>query len=153
VGTADARGSSAFGDGLRWVASLTPTDIKQALQDPEERDRLGELVTFEVTKSNYSRKGDALQLRRDGEHGGAMVPLDADDRTAVEAAQVAPGLAKKTAKTARTAEDFEADDVAASAAWAANPDASQNTIIARVRKARSCGQDRAFAAAKRTKPR
>ncbi len=76
VGGEAGRGSSSLHDGFRWQASLGLQTVK--LGSSEERERLGQVVTFAVTKSNYSRKGEPLLLRY-SEHGGALVPLDAVD--------------------------------------------------------------------------
>lgn len=76
--TGAARGSSALTDGVRWVASLDVERLDGFSSDAA-RSRLGELVTFSVTKSNYAKKPDPLQLRRDGEHGGALLSLDEMD--------------------------------------------------------------------------
>ena len=77
VSGASARGSSAFVDGVRWAASLSVERVP--CEDPEVAARLGELVTFAVHKSNYSAKGDPVLLRRDHEHGGTLLALDAPD--------------------------------------------------------------------------
>jgi RecA-family ATPase len=154
VATADGRGSSAFGDGFRWVASLTPLDVRKAIEDPEERERLGEAVTLSFTKSNYGRKGDQVQLRRDQDRNGALVPLDEVDLATVEAARRANPACSARAATAEAemAERDNQDDAAAQKAWASNPTASVRDITTIVRNVRRCGQTRAFAVARRTRP-
>jgi RecA-family ATPase len=72
VTAAASRGSSAFVDGFRWQASLSSAETEA-----------GEVVTFRVTKSNYSRKGEPLLLRR-SDDGGRLVPLTAAEQAAME---------------------------------------------------------------------
>ncbi len=74
---ASARGSSAIYDGVRWAAALSSEHVEMG--DPDTAARLGELVTLSIVKSNYSRKGEPLLLRRDQENGGALLPLDEID--------------------------------------------------------------------------
>jgi len=85
VDTASARGSSSLTDGVRWVAALSAETVNA--ESPEERERLGEVVTLSFTKSNYSRKADSLLLRRDPDRMGALVPLDTVDIDMVQAAK------------------------------------------------------------------
>jgi hypothetical protein len=80
------RGSSALVDGVRWQCSLAAELLK--VEDPDVRERLGELVTWNHTKSNYSRKAEPVILRRDHESGGALVPLDATDLEMVQDARI-----------------------------------------------------------------
>lgn len=54
----NARGSTAITDGARWVAELESSG--------DEGARLS------ITKSNYSRCGDPIELVRDGERGGYL---------------------------------------------------------------------------------
>ena len=88
------RGVTAAFDGFRWEAALSSDAI--SLDDIAQRQRLGEIVTLQFTKSNYSRKPDPLLLRRD-EHG-ALVPIDSIDRDII--AQAKSGKAAKAAKNA-----------------------------------------------------
>lgn len=83
VTSASSRGSSAFTDGARWVGTLAA----EALPPMGTGGRLDELVTFTVTKSNYAKKPDAILLRRDPDHGGALVPLDDVDLSIIEDAR------------------------------------------------------------------
>ncbi len=54
------------------------------LEDPDQRERLGEIVTWSpIRKSNYSRRADDLLLRHDLDNGGALLPLDDADRETV----------------------------------------------------------------------
>lgn len=88
------RGSSAFVDGARWQASLSVEYLR--LDSPEVQERLGEIVTFAVTKSNYAAKPDPVLLRRDGD-SGALVAVEADDMATVDAAR--SGAAARAAKS------------------------------------------------------
>jgi RecA-family ATPase len=85
VDGAAGRGSSALFDGARWQCSLGAERLE--LDDEDTRERLGEVVTFAITKSNYSRKADRVLLRRDLDNGGALVPLDETDLETVMAAR------------------------------------------------------------------
>jgi hypothetical protein len=102
VGTDAARGSSSLTDGFRWVATMGAEDAK--VDDPVARSRLGKTVRLRFTKSNYSVRGDDIELRHQDEHGGALVPLDDMDVATLERARYAPVLARAAAK------DREADD-------------------------------------------
>ncbi len=75
--TSAARGSSALTDGVRWVATLSVETLEH--EAAEARERLSRVVTLAVTKSNYARHAEAVTLRYDNDHGGALVPLDASD--------------------------------------------------------------------------
>lgn len=79
------RGSSALFDGFRWECVLSKEDL--TFEDPETRDRLGEIVTLSFTKSNYGRKAQPILLRRDIDNGGAFMPLDESDLALVEEAR------------------------------------------------------------------
>ncbi|HEY1958604.1 MAG TPA: AAA family ATPase [Polyangiaceae bacterium] len=96
-----ARGVTAGFDGFRWECSLAAETLK--LDDPAEREALGEIVTLTFTKSNYSRKPAPLTLRRD-DHG-ALVPLDDADAQIVADARVgkADTQTKNDAKEAERA--------------------------------------------------
>ena len=85
VSGASARGSSAIYDGVRWAAALSAERVP--CEDADTAARLGELVTMAIVKSNYSKKGDALLLRRDNQNGGALLPLDDTDRETVATAR------------------------------------------------------------------
>ena len=75
--TSAARGSSALTDGVRWVATLAVETLEH--EAAEARERLSRVVTLAVTKSNYARHAEAVTLRYDNDHGGALVPLDTAD--------------------------------------------------------------------------
>ncbi len=175
--SSSSRGSSALVDGVRWQASLAAERLK--LDAPEERDRLGEIVVLSFTKSNYGRKGEPLLLRRDNEHGGALVPLDETDMAT--AAATRSGAATKESKrrdkneeSARTkaekdkqdaarlavkaaAKETEkraetaADDAAARALVAASPNATVRALVADLKADRACSTDRAQSAIARAR--
>jgi RecA-family ATPase len=86
------RGSSSIFDGCRWEAMLEAQRV--SLDDPDTRERLGELVTLNFTKSNYAKKADALVLRR--AEGGPLVPLDDVDADLV--AEATSGATERKAK-------------------------------------------------------
>jgi RecA-family ATPase len=166
------RGSSAFVDGARWQSALSVEHLN--LDDHEERQRLGDLVTFAVTKSNYAMKPEPILLRRDVDNGGALVLLDDADRELVQRSR--SGSAARTAKTSEreaerervrdvreqqkatrraalaAAREAEArdrndgDDEAAHQLIEANPRATVRALVALFRKARTCGGTRAHAA-------
>lgn len=92
-----ARGSSSIVDGVRWVATLGREQIP--IDDPDTRKRLGEIVTLSFVKSNYSRRGEAIELRYDADNGGALVPLDDTDRAIVREARA--GSSTRGAKVAQ----------------------------------------------------
>lgn len=68
-----SRGSSALIDGFRWAASLAS----------RKTDALGEVVTMEVVKSNYSFPGDPLLLRR--ADNGRLEPLSGEQQAQFQA--------------------------------------------------------------------
>lgn len=72
-----ARGVTGLTDGVRWAAHLSAEGVPGL--DTETKIRLGEVVTLSFVKSNYSRKADAINLRRDPANGGALLPLDEVD--------------------------------------------------------------------------
>jgi hypothetical protein len=98
VTASSGRGSSAFVDGVRWQCALSAEEHE--LSDPDARARLGEVVTVSFTKSNYSRRGESIQLRRDADNGGALVPLDEEDRALLkEASGAAPSAGARQRAT------------------------------------------------------
>jgi RecA-family ATPase len=155
VDASSGRGSSALVDGARWQCALSVEQVKH--EEAEEADRLGEVVTFAVTKSNYSAKPAPIALRRDLEHGGALVPLSDDDAKAVDAARAHDGdaiarqAAKETAKAEGNRRRDQEDDDAARQVIAQYPDAIVRELVAHVRKVRGCGQPRAHAAVVRVR--
>jgi RecA-family ATPase len=79
------RGATALTDGVRWQCSLGVERLK--LEDPEVQERLGDVVVWSHTKSNYSRRAEDLLLRLDHDNNGALVPLDATDLEIIAAAR------------------------------------------------------------------
>ena len=100
VSGASARGSSAIYDGARWAAALSAESVQCG--DAETAAHLGEVVTLAIVKSNYSKKGEPLLLRRDHEHGGALLPLDdADLQTVADArANIVPNRRRRAEREA-----------------------------------------------------
>jgi len=94
VTASSARGSSALIDGFRWAASLAS----------RKAETLGEVVTLEVVKSNYSFKGDPLLLRRGD--GGRIEPLNSAQLAQYEAD--ASGATGRTERATRREEERDA---------------------------------------------
>lgn len=175
VGTAASRGSSALTDGFRWVASMSAQTL--TFEDADVRARLGEIVTVAFTKSNYSKRGAPVLLRR-GERG-SLVPLDEEDMELIREAK--SGTAGRVAKTAdreaerdrtraaREAKDAErratvaadreaerrqrdtADDATVAAILARVPDMGVRDLRAAAKGEIACGSDRADAAIRRVR--
>lgn len=85
VGATASRGVTALVDGVRWAATLGVEQV-QGLES-DARERLGEVVTLSFVKSNYSRRGEPILLRRDLAHGGALVPIDDADEAFISSAK------------------------------------------------------------------
>jgi hypothetical protein len=141
------RGSSSLFDGARWEASLGLERV--LLDDPEARERLGELVTLTFTKSNYSRRADPLCLRR--EAGGPLVPIDDADRETIAEAKDLTGR-REAEREAKRRERDAADDDAVRAIIARTPGLGTRELRAAVKVARACGSERADAAVRRIRP-
>lgn len=92
-----ARGVTGLTDGARWIATFSAS-TNQGLE-PEAAQHLGETVTFAVRKSNYSRKGEPIYLRRDDANAGALIPLDAVDLEIIDRAKSFPA-AKRAQRNA-----------------------------------------------------
>ena len=99
----DARGSSAFSDGVRWQADLRNRPRYEGAPD---------LVEFTNTKNNYAPRWDGFTLRRGAD--GALCQAGKDDRDSYAAAKVvgdAKGAAMKAReKTAKAAGEKAAKD-------------------------------------------
>lgn len=110
VATTAARGVTALTDGVRWVATMGVDENAGCDAWPD----LAETVTFRVTKSNYAKKPAPILLRRDSDHGGALVPLDDTEMEILARARasVAPTAIKAAARKA-SAEERERDKAAA----------------------------------------
>jgi RecA-family ATPase len=88
-GTA-GRGVTGLVDGPRWQCGFAVERLRlDSAEDigTEERERLGEIVTFMVTKSNYAVIPAPIVLRRDQENGGALVPMEKTQLQAFEQAR------------------------------------------------------------------
>jgi hypothetical protein len=133
------RGSSSLVDGARWQCALGAEELP--FEDEDERERLGEVVTFAVTKSNYSRKPAALTLRRHSDHLGALVPLDDHDIGLVEAARQRTTLRtpKAEARKAEGATRDAAQDVAVLRIVAEAPGITWRKLCERVAALTGCG--------------
>lgn len=141
ISASSARGSSAFVDGVRWVASLSVERLP--CSDPDVAARLGELVTFTVHKSNYSAKGEPVMLRRDADTG-TLTALDAVDLATVSEARADadPGAQRRAARAdLGRARLQEVCDVVR-AALQATPGLSWRALLSRVIAARgACPRD------------
>jgi RecA-family ATPase len=142
------RGVTSLGDGFRWVASLTATEVD--LEGEAERERLGEVVTLRSVKTNYSRKFEPVVLRR--LDGGPFVPLDETDLALVEQA-AGVDAAKVERERARTDAEESAHDEAVMRAVREHPGISRRDLITRVRALVRCGQPKAEIAIARVRTR
>jgi hypothetical protein len=155
-GTVDGssgRGSSAFVDGARWQCGLSVERIK--LDGAEEQARLGEVVTFDVTKSNYAAKPDPVILRRNLDHGGALVPVDGADIEAITAARgkdPARGERRRVREAEQGARDVVEDDAVIQAVRE-RPGIPLRDLAKRVQAIAHCGANRAEVAIARTRSR
>jgi hypothetical protein len=105
-GSPDARATAARGvtgltDAVRWVSTLQAREIEGLPADVGRR--LSEVVTFDWAKSNYSVRWAPVELRRDREHGGVLVPLDDADRRMIQDATPPPAReGRPSNRSART---------------------------------------------------
>lgn len=128
VTTTSSRGASALTDGSRWVATLSVHILKAK---PEEGEPMTESLTLAFTKSNYARRGDPLELRRD--ERGALVPLD--DGEAGRVARAKSGEVERKAKAAaKEAERAEREKARAATDLQLSLDAEQQRVRDRERK-------------------
>lgn len=143
------RGSSALVDGVRWQCSLGSERL--ALDDSDTRKRLGELVTWSHTKSNYSVRADELLLRRDLDNGGALVPLDATDLDTVQAARGRDlgSEAKRQAKEAHRDARKDVEDATVLRVVRERPGISTRDLATAVQAGAECGRERAYVAVQR----
>lgn len=171
VGSSAARGSSAFTDGHRWVATMAIPDANLE----EQADRVGEVVTLSFSKNNYERKGAPIYLRRT--RSGALEPLDENDASLVRRVQ-SGDAGRQTKREQRSAElderqreraaaeahEREVRDAAATKARRARdeaddaavvelrkelPMATTRELVARLKVVRACGGTRAHDAVTR----
>jgi RecA-family ATPase len=147
-GTA-GRGSSSFFDGARWECSLGTERLE--LGDADTRERLGEIVTWTNTKTNYSRKAEPVLLRRDLDNGGALVPLDDADEAMVRDARglTAAQAQKDERKAAERSARESAEDAAVVQAVTDRPGIPLRDLVKRVQALLHCGADRAEVAVAR----
>ncbi len=150
---AAGRGSSALFDGARWQCSLGTERLE--LDDPETRERLSEVVTLAVTKSNYSRKPDPIVLRHDRDNGGALVLLDeADAETVAGARGRDPAReTRRAAKDAETGARSATEDEAVLRAVRERPGVSLRDLATTVQAIAHCGRERAYVAVRRVTDR
>jgi hypothetical protein len=147
------RGSSAFVDGARWQAALSVEHL--SIEDGDERQRLGDLVTFAVTKSNYAMKPEPVLLRRDPDNGGALLPIGDDDRSTIDAGRAAATKSgqKRAAKEAEDDAKARSEDAAIVEAVTNEPGLSLRALASKVRAATGCGKPRSEDAVERMAPR
>lgn len=127
-----ARGSTGITDGGRWAAAISVDRL--TFEDEDQDERLGEIVTFSVVKTNYSKACDPVLLRRDQENGGALLALDEADAQAVGDARANSSTGAKTAAArdalARTTMQAVVDTVRA--ALTDRPGMSGRALLAEV---------------------
>jgi hypothetical protein len=133
--SASGRGSTAFFDGVRWQAGLS----FERVEAPDAQAK--ELVTLSILKSNYSRKGDPVTLRRDDEHGGALIALSTSEReTFAKARQAAdPSAQKRAAKDAEIEAKNARVDTAVVEVVSKHPGISARALRAAVQRAACVG--------------
>lgn len=141
---AAARGTTAIFDGVRWAAALTAEKVE--IDDPTLAGRLGEVVTFSIVKSNYSRKAEPLSLRRDNENGGALLPLDSHDEVMLDEARTdaSPSVRRSAIRDEERRTRNEAVDAALMAVLAEHPGIGTRDLRAALaRHLGSCSADTA----------
>lgn len=147
------RGSSALVDGARWQCAMSVERLE--FDEPEERERFGEIVTFAVTKSNYAAKPDPIVLRRDLDNGGALVPVSDDDMATIEAGRTAPTASgtRAAAKQAAATTREQQEDRAVLQAVAYEPGLTTRELISQVQARLSgLGREKALVAIHRVTP-
>jgi hypothetical protein len=92
VNTSSARGSTSITDGARWCAVMSSERLQH--EDETDQQHLSEVVTLAPDKSNVSRRAEPVLLRRDLDHGGALLPLDDIDLKRVTEARVRAAKSK-----------------------------------------------------------
>lgn len=151
VSAISGRGVTGLVDGARWQCALSAESLE--IDGEEVRERLGELVTFSVTKSNYAMKPEPILLRRDGEHMGALVPLDAPDLAVVaDARGVDRGRDARDLRAAQAeAERCSREDAALGEIMSATgaPTSKRSIRAAMAAALGTCSHDRADAAIER----
>ncbi len=147
-------------DGPRWQCALTVERL--TVDASEEAERLGEVVTFRITKSNYAPKPEPILLRREVDHGGALRPLDEADCAAVEKARAAgkAGVADRAARQSvreeadatRRTEQAQADERAALRVVMRSQGLNGGDLRTAVKREARCGQTRAVDALRTLSP-
>lgn len=67
IGQADARGSSAFTDGVRWQANINRNLILNSQDEKTQKPCVIEEIKLLITKTNYGNSKNSYDLARDGE--------------------------------------------------------------------------------------
>jgi RecA-family ATPase len=144
------RGVTGLYDGPRWQAGLSVQKV--ALDDAEERERLGRIFTFAQTKSNYSRAFEPVLLRQ--ADGGPFVPLDETDLALVERARGRdPDRERRQgAKDAESSARQSVEDRAVIQAIHERPGIPTRDLAKRVQAIAHCGGERALVAIARVAP-
>lgn len=131
-GATGIRGATGQADFARGVLRL-------------ERDESA--IWLSLAKANHVAPWEPVGLRR-GEHG-ELIALDAIDIAKIHAEKSPDAKAAK--REAAVSERDRLDDEAAREALRGNRTASVRALVALVRRTRSCGGDRAYAAVSRVK--
>jgi hypothetical protein len=86
----------------------------ERLQHEDEacQRHLGEIVTFSPDKSNVSRRAEPVLLRRDLDHGGALLPLDDIDLQMVTEARAHTSKSKGARSVEEEQERIVREDAA-----------------------------------------
>ena len=133
------RGSSALSDGARWQCALGVERLP--FKETEEKERLGRLVCWSHTKTNYSLPAADLWLRSDRNNGGVLLPLDESDQAKVDAlrGKAQSEVAKQQAKDAMES----AADAALLVALAGGAQYPTRELLGFIKASAKCGQDKA----------
>jgi RecA-family ATPase len=153
VETTSSRGVTGITDGGRFTMTLGPERLKH--DDPETQERLGEVITLAVTKSNYALKPNPVLLRRDLDHAGALVQVDDDDLATVEAARAKnkPATARQAQRDTEDADRSVREDEAVDLAVRERPGMSTRDLATAVQATARCGRERALVAVSRAADR
>jgi RecA-family ATPase len=138
-GQAAARGVTALVDGVRWM-------LHASVDRPEGvDDHLREIITVTTAKANYGRRAEAVALRRAAEWGGALVPLDDEDRQLVTDAKraTAPGVQRAAARDDERARRGREDAAVAKRIATERPGIATADLESAIMASQHCGRDRA----------
>lgn len=138
-------------DGARWQCALGVERLK--FDDPETSARLGEIVTFSVTKSNYAVKPDPIVLRRDEDNGGALLAVGDEDLETIDAARTDQILRtpKAAARKVQCDERECREDIAVLEAVRERPGLTARKLRDPVKAKAKCGSPRADVAITRAR--